>query len=88
MAYKIMTAEEAASLFKNGDNIAFSGFTPAGAAKAIPTAIAERAKAEHAAGKAFKIKAIPGASGGPSLDGVLSVADALEYRAPYQASGP
>ena len=81
MAYKTMTAEEAASLIKNGDNIAFSGFTPAGAAKAIPTAIAERAKSEHAAGREFKIKAITGASGGPSLDGVLAQADALEYRA-------
>ncbi|MBO6102204.1 MAG: acetyl-CoA hydrolase, partial [Opitutales bacterium] len=86
MSYKILTAEEAASLIKNGDNIAFSGFTPAGAAKAIPTAIAERAKAEHAAGNAFKIKAITGASGGPSLDGVLALADALEYRAPYQSN--
>lgn len=86
MAYKTMTAEEAASLIKNGDNIAFSGFTPAGAAKAIPTAIAERAKSEHAAGREFKIKAITGASGGPSLDGVLAQADALEYRAPYQSN--
>lgn len=86
MSYKILTAEEAASLIKNGDNIAFSGFTPAGAAKAIPTAIAERAKAEHAAGREFRINAITGASGGPSLDGVLAEADALKFRAPYQSN--
>ncbi len=86
MNYKTMTAEEAASLINNGDTIAFSGFTPAGAAKAVPTAIAERAKAEHAAGRPYRINAVTGASGGPSLDGVLASADALDFRAPYQSN--
>ena len=43
MTFPILTAAEAASLIHNGQNVGFSGFTPAGAPKAIPLAIAERA---------------------------------------------
>lgn len=86
MSYKTITAEEAANLINDGDTIAFSGFTPAGAAKAVPTAIAERAEKEHAQGKPYRINAITGASGGPSLDGVLARANALNFRAPYQSN--
>lgn len=53
-----MSADEAASLIQNGQQIAFSGFTPAGATKEIPGAIARRAEAEHAAGRPFKINII------------------------------
>ena len=35
-----MTAAEAAALIKNGDNIAMSGFTPAGVAKATTKELA------------------------------------------------
>lgn len=48
--FPILTPDEAASLIKNGETIGFSGFTPAGAAKVVPKALAARAKAEHAAG--------------------------------------
>jgi acyl-CoA hydrolase len=77
MSLKFITAAEAAELVKNGDTISFSGFTPAGAAKAVPTAIAERAKVLHSEGKEFKINIITGASTGPSLDGALAKADAV-----------
>ena len=50
-----LTAAEAASLINDGDTIAFSGFTPAGAPKVVPFALAERAKALHAEGKPFKV---------------------------------
>lgn len=86
MSYTILTAEEAASLINNGDTIAFSAFTPAGAAKAVSLAIAGRAKAEHAAGREYKINAITGASGGQALDGALAEADAVNFRAPYQSN--
>ena len=39
MAYTRMTAAEAAALIKNGENIALSGFTPSGAAKAVTKAV-------------------------------------------------
>ena len=47
MAYKRMTAAEAAALIKHGENIALSGFTPSGAAKAVTKELAKIALAEH-----------------------------------------
>jgi acetyl-CoA hydrolase len=84
-AFPILTADEAASLTNHNEVIGFSGFTPAGAAKAIPTAIAEKARAEHEAGRDFKIGVITGASTGPSLDGELAKADAIKFRTPFQS---
>jgi acetyl-CoA hydrolase len=65
--------------------IGFGGFTAAGACKVIPLAIAARAKAEHAAGRPFKLGIITGASTGKSLDGALAAADAIDWRTPYQS---
>jgi succinate CoA transferase len=81
-----LTAQEAAELVHDGQTVGFSGFTPAGAAKAIPRAIAERAKQEHAAGRPFKIGVITGASTGDSLDGALAEAKAVAWRTPYQSN--
>ncbi|MDP4210920.1 MAG: acetyl-CoA hydrolase/transferase family protein [Bacteroidota bacterium] len=86
MSLRFITAEEAASYVNHGDNVGFSGFTPAGAPKAIPTAIAERAKAEHAKGNPFKIGMFTGASTGDSLDGALARAEAIAFRTPYQSN--
>ncbi len=86
MKYKVMTAEEAASLIQNGQRIAFSGFTPAGATKSVPKAIAAKAEKEHAAGRPFKIDVVTGASTGDSCDGVLARANAINFRAPYQSN--
>src|SRR5690606_28475068 len=80
-----LTAEEAAECIRHGDTVAFSGFTPAGTPKVVPLAIAARAAAEHAAGRAFKINVITGASTGPSLDGALARAGAIGFRTPYQS---
>jgi acyl-CoA hydrolase len=51
----------------------------------MPTAIAARARAEHEAGRPFKVGVITGASTGPSLDGELAKAEAVLFRTPYQA---
>ena len=83
--YPMLTAEEAAALVQHDEIIGFSGFTPAGAAKVIPTAIAAKARVEHAAGRPFKIGVLTGASTGPSLDGELARADAIKFRTPYQS---
>lgn len=80
-----LTAEEAAAFIHDKDTVAFSGFTPAGAPKAVPRAIAARANAEHAAGRPFKINVLTGASTGPSLDGALARAHAIGFRTPYQS---
>jgi succinate CoA transferase len=84
--YKFVTAEEAASYVNNGDIIGFSGFTPAGCPKEVPTAIAKRAEAFHAEGKEFKVGMYTGASTGDSLDGALARANAILFRTPYQSN--
>ena len=86
MSYKYITAEEAASFIQNGQQIAMSGFTPAGALKVIPKALAAKAEAEHAAGRPFKVSLISGASTGDSCDGVLARAKAIDFRTPYQSN--
>ena len=83
--FPVLTAEEAAGFIQHGENIGFSGFTPAGAAKAIPLALAARAQAEHDAGRAFQVGVLTGASTGPSLDGALAKANAISFRTPYQS---
>lgn len=85
LPYPFLTAEEAAALICDRQTIGFSGFTAAGAAKAIPRAIAAKAKAEHAAGRPFQIGVLTGASTGPSLDGALAEAEAIHFRTPYQS---
>ncbi len=79
-----MTAAEAAAYVQNGETVAFSGFTPAGAPKEIPKAIAARATAFHDQGQPFRIGVMTGASTGNSLDGSLARADAILFRTPYQ----
>ncbi len=85
LPFPILTAEEAANLIQDGQTIGFSGFTPAGSAKAIPAALAARAKAEHAAGRPFRVGVLTGASTGKSLDGALAEAEAISFRTPYQS---
>jgi len=83
--YPKLTAAEAASMIHDRDTVAFSGFTPAGAPKEIPKAIAGRAIEEHTAGKPFQIGVLTGASTGKSLDGALARAEAVRFRTPYQS---
>jgi succinyl-CoA:acetate CoA-transferase len=82
---KTMSAEQAASFIKNGMNVGFSGFTGSGYPKAVPVALADRMKAEHQAGRPFKIGVFTGASTAPELDGALAEADGIGFRMPYQS---
>ncbi len=87
MALKKMTADEAAKLINNNDNVGFSGFTHAGCPKAVPRALAARAEEEHRAGREFRIGMFTGASTGDSIDGALTRAQAVKFRTPYQTNG-
>ena len=78
--FPILTAEEAIAHIKDGDTVAFSGFTPAGAAKAVPRALAARARDEHDRGRAFKLRVLTGASAGPGIDDILAEAEAISWR--------
>ena len=55
--FPVISAEEAVTGLKDGATVAFSGFTPAGTAKAVPRALAQKARDEHAKGKAFRVRA-------------------------------
>lgn len=86
MALKFISAEEAAALVNNDDNVGFSGFTHAGCPKVVPVEIARRAEEEHAKGNPFKIGVFTGASTGDSIDGSLARARAIKFRTPYQTN--
>jgi len=84
--FPVLSAEEAVSGLKDGDTVAFSGFSPAGAAKTVPRALAERARRKHTAGESFRVRILTGASTDPSIDDQLAAAEAISWRAPYQSA--
>ena len=86
MAFKIISAEEAALHINHDDNIGLSGFTAAGCPKLVTRALAKRAEELHSRGEAFKIGIFSGASTSEAVDGVLSRANAIKFRAPYQSN--
>ncbi len=77
---KVVPAEEAAKLIKDGMVVGMSGFTRAGEAKAVPLALAERAKKEP-----LKITLMTGASLGNDLDKTMAEAHLLSRRLPFQS---
>lgn len=85
MRKKVMSAEDAAGLINNGDNVGFSGFTGSGYPKMVPDALAERARRQHADGQEFRVGSWTGASTAPELDGALAEAEAVSLRLPYQS---
>lgn len=76
---KIVTPKEAAALIADGMVIGMSGFTRAGDAKAVPVAMAERAKTDP-----FQITLLTGASLGHDIDRMLTEAHVLARRMPFQ----
>ncbi len=80
---KVITAEAAADMIKDGMSVGTSGFTPSGYPKAIPLALAEKVKKEGP----LKIDLLTGASVGDELDGALSEVGAIRHRSPYQTNG-
>ena len=83
--YPIISAEEAVTHISNGNLVAFSGFTSAGAAKVIPKALATKAREHHDQDADFKIKVLTGASTSAAIDRDLAEANAISWRAPYQS---
>ena len=80
---KIMSADKAADLIKDGMIIATSGFTPAGHPKAVPLALAKRVKKSK---EKLQISLLTGASVGEEIDGVLTEAGIIARRYPYQTN--
>ncbi len=82
---RIMSADEAAALIRNGDNVGMSGFTGSGYPKEFPTALARRMNELHAKGDPLRVGVFTGASTGPELDGALAAANGMQVRLPYQS---
>ncbi|SFE06453.1 succinate CoA transferase [Succiniclasticum ruminis] len=78
---KFKTAEEAAEMIKDGDCLGVSGFTPSGYPKAVPLALAEKAKKTP-----FKVNVWTGASVGPEIDAAMVEAGCMDRRLPYQTN--
>lgn len=81
---KIVSAEEAALMIKDGMTVATSGFTPSGYPKAVPLALAKRVRET---GEKLRIALYTGASVGEELDGALAEAGIISRRLPYQTCG-
>ena len=76
---KVMSAADAALLIEDGMTVGMSGFTRAGEAKAVPQALAERARLQP-----LQITLMTGASLGNDLDKQLTEAGVLARRMPFQ----
>lgn len=83
-AFARLSADEAAALIFDGATVAFSGFTPAGAAKAVPRALANRARRLADRGQPVAFRVLTSASTGASVNDPLMEANAVSWRAPYQ----
>ena len=79
---KVMSAESAAMLIKDGMIVATSGFTPSGYPKAVPLALEKRVNE----GESIGITVLCGASVGDELDGALTRCGVMKRRYPYQTN--
>ncbi len=85
MRFPELTAEEAAEFIKNDYVVGIGGFSSVGTPKAVPTALAKKAEAEHAKGNAFRVGLITGGATGDPIDGALARAHAVKFRTPFQS---
>jgi len=79
---KVVDADKAALLIKDGMHVTTSGFTPSGYPKAVPLALAKQINN----GRNIKISLSTGASVGDELDGELTRAGCIIKRSPYQTN--
>ncbi|AKA70742.1 acetyl-CoA hydrolase/transferase family protein [Clostridium scatologenes] len=80
---RVVSAEKAAELIKDGMVIGISGFTPSGYPKAVPSALTKRV---NSTGEKMKLSVYTGASVGPEIDGDWSKAGIIARRLPYQTN--
>ena len=80
---KLLSADDAAWLIKDGMTVAVSGFTPAGCPKAVPLALAEQVRSGR---RKLKLTLFTGASTGEELDSEWASLGIITRRAPYMTS--
>ena len=86
MAYRRISALEAAEMINDGDMMALSGFTPNGNPKAIFRELSKRAIRLHEQGIEFGVGILTGASSCQSVEGDMAAAKALKFRAPFSTN--
>ncbi|TRO80335.1 acetyl-CoA hydrolase/transferase C-terminal domain-containing protein [Desulfuromonas acetexigens] len=80
---KVCKAEDTIKYFQAGQNLLWSGFTPAGYPKEVPIALANHVKANNLQGK-MKFNLFIGASVGAETENVWAELDMIDRRWPYQ----
>ena len=80
---RIMSAEEAANLIRDGETVAVSGFTPSGCPKAVPLALAGQVRSGQ---RKLRLGLFSGASTGDELDSAWAEQDMIAFRLPYMTS--
>lgn len=80
---KVVSAEETLQYFKDGMNLGWSGFTPAGYPKAIPIALADHVEKNNLQGK-LRFNLFIGASAGTETEDRWASLDMIDRRWPYQ----
>lgn len=78
---RVVSADDAATWIEDGMTLGLSGFTRAGDAKAVPTALVKRAES----GEQFKVNVFTGASLGSNIDKLFAEAGIVNKRLPFQA---
>lgn len=80
---RTMSAEDCIKFFKDGQNLIWSGFTPAGYPKAVPIALADHVEANNLQGK-MRFNLFIGASVGAETENRWAQLDMIDRRWPYQ----
>ena len=80
---RVMSAEEAALLIRDGETVAVSGFTPSGCPKAVPLALAQQVRDGE---RKLRLGLFSGASTGEELDSAWAEQDMVARRLPYMTS--
>ena len=80
---RIRTAQDVLPLFKNGMNLGWSGFTPAGYPKAVPKALADHVEQHNLQGQ-LRFNLFIGASVGTETEDRWAGLDMIARRWPYQ----
>jgi len=80
---KIVDVKDTIQYFKNGMNLGWSGFTPAGYPKAVPIALADHVEENNLQGK-LKFNLFIGASVGAETEDRWATLDMIDRRWPYQ----
>lgn len=80
---KVMKAGDTIQYFTPGQNLLWSGFTPAGYPKEVPIALADHVEANNLQGK-WKFNLFVGASVGAETEDRWATLDMIDRRWPYQ----